>query len=127
MLNRPVGECKPSITIFISSFSLSQHQAVSKDDKASSYLNPFFIASTLQDSFFAAVSTAYLVDYFLTIAMFGFHFTLVPWEINKFCSPRNSMTLLASPQEKLRLIKNKINCFWRCQCLVYSIGSYPFF
>ena len=47
---------------------------MSKDDKASSYLNPLFLASTLQDSFFAAVSTAYLVDYFLTIAMFGFHF-----------------------------------------------------
>ena len=33
--------------------------------------------------------------------------TLVPWEINKFCSPRNSMSLLASPQEKLRLIKKQ--------------------
>lgn len=30
---------------------------MSKDDKASSYLNPLFLASTLQDSFFAAVST----------------------------------------------------------------------
>ena len=41
--------------------------------------------------------------------------TLVLWEINKFCSPRNSMSLLASPQEKLRLIKSKINCFRKCQ------------
>ena len=56
--------------------------------------------------------------------------TLVPWEINKFCSPRNSMPLLASPQEKLRLIKKQnklISGVSVTECLLCSTASYPFF